>query len=254
MKVNITIPVYNEVEQLTASIGTLTTFVSEHCRFDPEIVIADNGSIDGTGELAKTLCHRHRNVHSVSLPEKGRGRALKTIWAESEADILSYMDVDLSTDLTALPPLIEALISGGFDLATGSRLLKPSLTTRRFHREVLSQSYNLLVKALFQNDFSDAQCGFKAITRRAARALLPLVEDNGWFFDTELYLYAEKAGYRIFDLPVRWVDDTDSRVRIVRTAYEDVKGLIRVKRRFLSWSASGVPVAQYKELDAAGDR
>ncbi|MEX2088422.1 MAG: glycosyltransferase, partial [Bacteroidota bacterium] len=166
------------------------------------------------------------------LDQKGRGRALKKVWSESRADILSYMDVDLSSNLYAFPPLVEALISGGFDIGIGSRLLKASTTRRSLKREVVSRTYNLLVKAFFFTKFSDAQCGFKAITKEAAGRLLPNVEDTGWFFDTELLVIAEKSGYRIFDLPVSWVEDLDSRVKIVRTAMDDIQGLIRVRRGF----------------------
>jgi hypothetical protein len=169
----------------------------------------------------------------LHLDEKGRGRAVKTAWNESKADILSYMDCDLSTDLAAFPPLIESMISGRFDVAVGSRLLKPSLTTRGIRRETISRGYNLLIKASFHTKFSDAQCGFKAITKRAAQELLPLVEDNGWFMDTELLILAEKLGYRIFDLPVRWKDDPDTRVKIWSTAIEDIRGLLRLRRNFV---------------------
>ena len=160
-------------------------------------------------------------------------RAVKKAWSESKADILSYMDCDLSTDLAAFPPLVEALISCGFDVAIGSRLLKPCLTTRGFKREFISRGYNRLMKLFFQAQFSDAQCGFKAITKEAASALLPLVEDNEWFMDSELLILAEKLGYRIFDLPVHWVDDSDSRVKIWRTALSDLRGLARLKRNFM---------------------
>jgi hypothetical protein len=172
-------------------------------------------------------------VRAVHLEQKGRGRALRQVWLESDADVLSYMDVDLSTGLAAFPPLIEALLNGGYDIAVGSRLLKPEWTQRGLKREVVSRGYNLLVKAFFQTRFSDAQCGFKAITRQACRALLPLVEDTGWFFDTELLVVAEKLDYAIFDLPVHWADDPDSRVKIIRTAWEDIKGLVRVRKNFI---------------------
>jgi len=169
-------------------------------------------------------------VGAVHLDKKGRGRALKKVWSESHADILSYMDVDLSTDLAALPPLIEALISGGFQVAAASRLLKPSLTTRGFKREVISRMYNRLIKFSFHTSFSDAQCGFKAITREAASVLLPSLEDNEWFMDTELLIHAERVGYRIFDLPVQWVEDSDSRVKIWSTVIGDLRGIARLKK------------------------
>jgi glycosyltransferase involved in cell wall biosynthesis len=232
MRVNVTIPVYNEEQALRVSIPALHTFLTSHCRFDWEIVIADNASTDATLAVANKLASNLPQVSVAHLDQKGRGRALKHIWQSSTADIVSYMDVDLSSNLYAFPPMIEALISGGFDVATGSRLLKGSMTKRSLKRETISRAYNLLVKAFFYTKFSDAQCGFKAMTRKAAQGLLPKVEDTGWFFDTELLVLAEKLGYRIFDLPVSWVEDMDSRVKIVRTAVDDIRGLIRVRRSF----------------------
>ncbi|MBI2620375.1 MAG: glycosyltransferase family 2 protein [Ignavibacteriales bacterium] len=232
MLVNVTIPVYNEAKALPSSISTLHGFLQKHGRFDWEIVIANNASTDHTLEVAHELAKNYSGVRVVHLDQKGRGRALTKAWSESQADILSYMDVDLSSNLYAFPPLIEALLGGGFEIAIGSRLLKASTTRRSFRREVISRSYNLLVKAFFLTKFSDAQCGFKAITRRAAQDLLPKTEDTGWFFDTELLVIGEKLGYRIFDLPVSWIEDLDSRVKIVRTAIDDIKGLIRVWRNF----------------------
>lgn len=232
MLVNVTIPVFNEAKILPSSIATLHTFLTKHCRFEWEIVIANNASTDTTLEVAKRLSRELTSVRIVHLDQKGRGRALKKVWSESGADILSYMDVDLSSNLFAFPPLIEALISGGFDIGIGSRLLKASTTRRSFKREVISRTYNLLVKSFFFTKFSDAQCGFKAISKGAAGKLLPLIEDTGWFFDTELLVIAEKSGYRIFDLPVSWVEDLDSRVKIVSTAMDDIRGLIRVRKGF----------------------
>jgi len=239
MKMNVTIPVFNEVRRLSDSVEKLILFLNANCRYTWEIVIANNASTDRTWQIARQLEQADSSVHVVHLDQKGRGRALRKVWNESDADILSYMDVDLSTDLKAFPSLIEALVTGGFDLAIGSRLLEHSETTRGFKREVLSRSYNLLIKAALRTHFSDAQCGFKAITRDAAKKLLPLVEDNAWFFDTELLVLAEKLGYRIHDLPVHWVDDTDSRVRILNTAFEDLKGLIRLRRKFAKGDYEG---------------
>lgn len=230
MLINITIPVYNEERVLPQTIHAVSEFLRRNCSFSHEIIIADNASVDRTLEIAKRLEQELKSLRVLRLHEKGRGRALKKVWAESGADVLSYMDVDLSTDLYAFPTLIEGLVSGGFDLAVGSRLLKPELTDRSIKRELISRSYNLLVKAFFHTRFSDAQCGFKAITKDTMNRLLPWIEDDGWFFDTELLVLAEKLGFRIYDLPVRWVEDLDSRVKIFRTAIEDIKGLIRLKR------------------------
>lgn len=230
IQVNVTIPVFNEERRLKQNGPRLLAFLQDHCRFSFELVIANNASTDATLEVAHALASTHERVRVVHLEQKGRGRALRAVWSTSSARILSYMDVDLSTELAAFPPLVEALIGGGFDLATGSRLLKPFLTSRGWKREILSRGYNRLIRLLFRTGFSDAQCGFKALTRTAATELMPLVQDDGWFMDTELLILAERLGYRIFDLPVRWVDDTDSRVKIWSTAIADLQGLIRVRR------------------------
>jgi glycosyltransferase involved in cell wall biosynthesis len=240
-RVNVTVPVYNEETKIRGSIATLMCFLDRGCFPDFEVVIADNGSTDDTWSIASELANRYSRVQVAHLERRGRGRALKHVWLSSSANMLSYMDVDLSTDLAAWPRLVEPLAAGRYDLATGSRLLSASQTTRSFKREWISRAYNFLIKALFDTGFSDAQCGFKAITRRAAHVLLPMVEDNNWFFDTELLVLAEKLGYGIFDLPVCWVENPDSRVKICRTAIEDLRGLVRLRRRLMAHGALARP-------------
>ena len=194
------------------------------------IVIADNGSTDGTLEAAARLADRFPEVRYISLTERGRGRALRRAWTESSADIMAYMDVDLSTDLAHVPDLVAAVADGGYHLAIGSRLLPDSLVVgRTLKREITSRGYSLLFRSMFFTKFRDAQCGFKAVSRKVAHDLAPQVVDNGWFFDSELLILAQKCGFRIREIPVRWTDDPDTRVRIIRTAWEDVKGLMRLK-------------------------
>jgi len=228
--INVTIPVNNEEKELAASVRKLLVFLKARLSYPFEIVIVNNGSTDATQTIGEALSRRYAEVRLVSLRQSGRGRAIKKVWRESPADILSYMDVDLSTDLEAFPPLIDALLSGGYAVATGSRRLRNSVTNRVFGREFLSSCYHVLLKTLFRTHISDAQCGFKAITKNAASELLLLITDNGWLLDTELLIIAERLGYPIFDLPVRWVEDPDSRVKIGRDAYAAVKGLIRLRR------------------------
>jgi glycosyltransferase involved in cell wall biosynthesis len=232
--INITIPVFNEANVLASTINTLNTFVVSHIPCPCEIVIANNGSTDQTLHVAQELESVHNIVRVLNLPEKGRGGALKRVWKESHADILTYMDCDLSTDLSCFMPLIKPLLAGTHDVSVGSRLLPKASITRGFKRTFISQCYNVLVRLMFKPQFSDAQCGFKAITKAAFSKLQQLIDDNGWFMDTELLLVAEKLGFRLFDLPVQWTDDPDSKVKILKTAYEDVKGLVRLKRRFAS--------------------
>jgi glycosyltransferase involved in cell wall biosynthesis len=229
LTVDVVIPVYNEEQVLERSITILREFLQERraCRW--RIVIADNASVDKTLEVAKRLASLYPEVNYIHLDQKGRGRALRRAWLESEADIVSYMDVDLSTNLEAFPPLIDGLIKEEHHIAIGSRLKEGAQVQRQLKREVISRCYNLLMKLMFWNRFSDAQCGFKALTRKAVEDLVPIVKDQGWFFDSELLLRAEQKGYQIYEVPVNWIDDLDSRVNIVQTAWGDLKGLIRVR-------------------------
>src|SRR5215208_4969361 len=227
--VEVVVPVYNEEDALPKSISELCTYLTSYFPYRWSVLIADNASTDATLAVAKALAARHPNVTVLHLKEKGRGRALKAAWLASEADIVAYMDVDLSTNLWSFLPLVAPLATGHSDLAIGSRLLKGATVTRQWKRELISRCYNLLIKAMFRNRFSDAQCGFKAVKRSAAQKLLPQVEDGEWFFDTELLLLAEERGYRISEVPVDWIEDLDSRVDIVSTAIKDVKGLLRMR-------------------------
>lgn len=229
--VDVVIPVYNEEHVLAHSVETLRDFLTSTFPYEWRVVVADNASIDSTQEVGEGLAAKYPDVKYLRLDQKGRGRALRKAWLESDADVMSYMDVDLSTNLSAFPPMINAIVEKGYDLATGSRLMRASRTTRSLKREFISRCYNLLIKVLFWHKFSDAQCGFKAISRAAAKTLIPLVEDQTWFFDTELLLLAERRGYRIAEVPVEWIEDLDSRVKIFKTAYDDVRGLLRVRFR-----------------------
>lgn len=227
--VEIVIPVYNEEMELEDNIGKLHSFLTKHLSSFPwHITIADNASTDASFSIAKKLSKKYPEVGVFHLPEKGRGRAVKAVWSESRADILAYMDVDLSTRLESIDPLITALAQG-YDIAIGSRLLPTSTVVKRpLKREILSRGYNLLIKLLFSTKFSDAQCGFKGITRKAAGNLLPYIADNEWFFDSELLIISEKLGYKVYEEPVYWVDNPGSTVRVLKTVTGDVKGLLRL--------------------------
>lgn len=235
-KVELVVPCLNEAHVIEKSVETIRAFLSKGFPYPWKVVVADNGSKDGTAEVARKLAERYpTEVGLVTLDVRGRGRALREAWTKSDADILAYTDVDLSTELEALEKLCRAIHEDGYDLGTGSRLLPDSKTTRGPKREFISRCYNILVKILAWTKFSDAQCGFKVISRRVAREVMPQVKDQSWFFDSELLIISEKQGYRLKDLAVRWIDDDDSRVKIVKTAWEDIKGLLRV-RAYL-WSS-----------------
>jgi len=224
---DVVIPVYNEERGLAPSVATVRDQLLT-MPFSFRITIADNASTDATNLIARQLAHKYDEVIVTRLDEKGRGRALKHVWSRSDAEILVYMDVDLSTDLNALHPLIAPLLSGHSDLAIGSRLARNSRTLRGPKRELISRGYNYLLRGALRARFSDAQCGFKAIRSDVAQSLLPLIEDDEWFFDTELLILAERSGMRIHEVPVDWIDDPDSRVDIVATALADLRGMARL--------------------------
>lgn len=230
--VEIVVPVYNEERGLETSIRALRSYLDERLPFRSLVTIADNASTDATSWIARRLAAQIRLVRTVRLEEKGRGRALRTTWLQSEAAVVAYMDVDLSTDLDALYPLLAPLLSGHSELAIGTRLAPGSRVVRGAKRELISRSYNLILRCVLGTGFSDAQCGFKAMTTEAARALLPLVADDGWFFDTELLVLAHRNGLRIHEVPVDWVEDRDSRVDIAETARADLRGVARLLRLF----------------------
>ena len=227
---DIVIPVHNEERELAGCVRRLHDFLATEVPYATRITVADNASTDGTLEVARRLADELPDVDVIHLDAKGRGGALRAAWTSSTAEVVAYMDVDLSTDLTALMPLIAPLVSGHSDLAIGSRLSASSRVVRGPKREFVSRTYNLILRGALGARFSDAQCGFKAVRADVARQVLPLVADTGWFFDTELLVIAERAGLRIHEVPVDWIDDPDSRVDIVRTAIDDLKGCWRVGR------------------------
>ncbi len=225
------IPVYNEERVLPQSVPVLRDFLAGPAfPYEWRILIADNASIDNTPAVSKRLVAENPGkVEYARIERKGRGFALKQVWLASPMDVVSYMDVDLSTGIEAFPALIRAVAEEGYAVAIGSRLASRAKVTRSLKRRVLTRGYNTIIKALFFTRFSDAQCGFKAISREAAQRIIPLIEDNNWFFDTELLILAERMGYRIKDLPVEWVEDPDTRVKIWSTVTEDLRGLLRLR-------------------------
>jgi glycosyltransferase involved in cell wall biosynthesis len=234
--VDLVIPVYNEERELAQSVATLRAWCEEHlATYRWRIIVADNASKDTTLEIARRLAAEDPDgVGVVHLDQKGRGRALNKAWITSSADAMCYMDVDLSTDLSMITPLLTAVLEDGYDVAYGSRVAASADIERSFKREINSRGYILLFKLLFQAKFSDAQCGFKAITHDAAQRLLPHVRDGEWFFDTELLVLAEKNGYRLKEVPVRWIEDPDTRVKFPDDIIKMVSNLLKLRFRKLS--------------------
>jgi putative flippase GtrA len=228
--VDVVVPVHDEEADLERCLRRLHAHLTTELPYPFRITVAENASTDGTVEVARRVAAELPGIEVLVLTRPGRGRALRTAWLASPAPVLVYMDVDLSTDLAALLPLVAPLISGHSDLAIGTRLAPSSRVVRGARREVISRGYNLLLRGTLATRLSDAQCGFKAIRADVAGRLLPLVEDTGWFFDTELLVLAERSGLRIHEVPVDWIDDPDSRVDILATARGDLAGIARMLR------------------------
>jgi glycosyltransferase involved in cell wall biosynthesis len=227
--IDIVIPVYNEERDLGPSVRRLHDYLGSDFPFPAVITIADNASRDGTLAVAQGLANELTRVRVIHLDKKGRGRALRAAWLQSDARVVAYMDVDLSTDLKALLPLVAPLLSGHSDIAIGSRLARGSRVRRGLKREFISRCYMLVLRLALGAHFTDAQCGFKAVRTSVAKQLLPMVKDEAWFFDTELLILAQRAGMRIHEVPVDWTDDPDSRVAIMRTSIEDLRGVVRLR-------------------------
>jgi glycosyltransferase involved in cell wall biosynthesis len=250
--IDVVVPVHDEQETLRANIDVVVDYLERELPFRWRVTIADNASTDRTASIASELAGSHPDIHHLHVDRKGRGLALRTAWLASPADVVSYMDVDLSTNLECFLPLVAPIVSGHSELAIGSRLARQSRVHRQIKREVLSRGYNTLVRAGFRCGFSDAQCGFKAVRADVARQLLPYVEDDGWFFDTELLLLAERNGLRIHEVPVDWVEDLDSRVALVPTIAGDLRGLWRVRRSYLHGSGHVPGVERHDMTRIAG--
>ena len=236
--VDVVVPVHDEDATVAGSVATLHRYLSETFPFRWRIVIAENGSTDATLQVARSAAAELPGVHVVAVPGSGRGRALRVAWMASDADVVAYTDVDLSTGLDALLPLVAPLVSGHSDVSIGSRLSAASMVARGPSREIISRLYNLLLRVVFAVRFRDAQCGFKALRGDVARALVPAVEDDEWFFDTELLLLAEHNGLRVHEVPVDWVDDPDSRVHVRSTAFADLRGVARMIGTFMRGGGS----------------
>lgn len=226
--VDIIIPVYNEEGCLQKNVLILYNYLEKIADFSWDIIIADNASTDKTSQIATDLASEYKRILYVHIPVKGRGYVLRKTFLESNADIVCYMDADLSINFRYLKLLIEG-ITCGFDISIGSRLMRGSRAKRRLNRKIISRAYNFLIKSLFFNRFSDAQCGFKALRTDVAKQLVPLVKNNNWFFDTELLLLAEYNKYRIFEVPVKWTEDIKTKVHITKAILQFLVGLLRMR-------------------------
>lgn len=235
-KVLITIPVFNEEKVLKSSIVKTIQYCRKKLQDDWEILIADNASTDKTAYIGKKLAENYKRVSYFSINERGRGKVLHRAWDRFLADCYVYMDVDLSTSLKHLSKLVNKVLKEDFDIAVGTRNHKDSKVKRSFVRTVVSKVYIFLVKIIFNTNLSDTQCGFKAFNKAVVKDLWRRLEPrnwqgSAWFFDTEILILSEKRGYLVFELPVKWIENKGTKVRLLRDFLEFAQGLIRLKQK-----------------------
>jgi uncharacterized membrane protein YbhN (UPF0104 family) len=214
--VSVVLPAYNEANRIEDTVKVVKDTL-EKLDYGYEIIIAEDGSTDGTDEIAKRLSSRDpRIVHLHSDNRLGRGKALTNAMEIAKGDVVVYLDVDLSTDMDHLKELIDAVAKEGYDIATGSRLLKDSQTERPFKRDFASKVYNFLVRLMLGSKLRDHQCGFKAFKRSSVLKLLRDVKDNHWFWDTEVLVLAQRKGLRVKEIPVKWKQSGETKVKFTK--------------------------------------
>jgi len=236
MKLNITLPCYNEERILKSNILRVFNFLKENVASDDwQIIIANNQSTDKTGQIGEELEKKFESIKHLEIFQKGKGVAIRESWQRFPADIYIFMDTDLATDLEALPRLIRAVKEEKFNVAIGSRFHPQSKVKRKLVRKIISFSYNLLRKILIGSKITDAPCGFKAVDKKIIQNILPQVKDEQWFFDSELVILAEKGGYKIKEIPIKWEDirekEDKSKVNTISLSLDYFKKLIKLKKR-----------------------
>lgn len=205
-EISVVLPAHNEANRIEKAVGELKKALRE-ISSSFEIIIAEDGSTDGTDEKAKRIALADPSVvHLHSKERLGRGRALKKAFRIAKGEILAYVDVDLSTDMKHLKHLIEVIRDEKYDFATGSRMLKGSNVKRSFKRKVMSMVFNFIVRKILKSKIRDHQCGFKSFRKVSLMSIMEDIEDKYWFWDTEMLVKAQKAGYRVKEFPVRWED------------------------------------------------
>lgn len=236
MKINITIPCYNEEKILKENAIILFNFLNKNIIEDQwQIIIADNNSTDNTEEIAKELEDRFKQIKYFFIPQKGKGLAIQSGWKNFDADIYIFMDADLAVDLEALPKLISAIKEEHYDIAIGSRFHKQSVVKRSIARKIISRIYKAIKKIITNSDIMDLPCGFKAVNKEIITKVLPQIKNSDWFFDSEFVILSESYGYKIKEIPVKWKDIREngdkSRVRTISLGFNYIKNLIALRKR-----------------------
>jgi len=237
MKVDFCLPIYNEEKILEKNVLKLLNYCSaQQFNFDWKITIVSNGSSDSSSTIGEKLkAENSDKINFINIKTPGRGQALKTYWLKSPADIVVYMDIDLAVSLDEIPRLIQPIINKTFDLLVGSSLMPESKIKRSFIRELSSQSYNFLSRVILKHNFSDMQCGFKAVKAEVFKKIAPYIKDTKWFFDTELIIFTKIFGYKIKEIPVNWsenrYDERESKVNMFKDSFKFLYNLIALKIR-----------------------
>ena len=228
MKLLITIPCYNEEIVLEKTVFSVTQYAQEHLgQHDWNLLILDNASKDSTLEIARKLKSHHPKIVVDQVNNPGRGRALRESWGRhKDYDIYSYMDADLATDIKDLAFIISK-VAEGTDIVVGSRYIPYANVKRNLLRRILSSIYNLLLRLILKVEFRDAQCGFKAMSKKVVHGVVPKTLDDGWFWDTELMIIASHSGHTLLEVPVTWREVRDELRRSTVTVRSEVMRNLR---------------------------
>lgn len=236
MLVEFCLPIYNEEKIIEKNVLKIVNFCKEkNLPFNWRVIIVNNGSKDNSLAISQKLSADNKQIGYTTILEPGRGQALKKYWLTSNADVVAYMDADLAVSLNNIIDLINPFVNNEADLVIGSRMMPGATIKRSFIRELISQSCNILYRLIIGNNISDTQCGFKAIKTEVFKKIAPYIEDNKWFFDTEIISFTHHLGYKIKEVPVNWeenrYDERKSKVNLLKDSFIHLKNLLRLKKR-----------------------
>jgi glycosyltransferase involved in cell wall biosynthesis len=237
LRFDIALPVYNEEATLKFQVRRLDDYLNT-LNFDEHefrILISDNGSLDQTKQVAEILANEIQRVSLIVVGEKGVGLALRKAWENSDADVVGYMDLDLSTDITHLNEVIAIFTQDNCDVLNASRLLPLSeVSNRKKIRSLTSRGLNILIRSIFKTNLSDAMCGFKFVKRSTLESAIKCgATSNGWFFVAQLLLVAEMTGLRVREIPISWVDDGNSKVKIVQLIKQYIFEIFKLRKTIM---------------------
>jgi dolichyl-phosphate beta-glucosyltransferase len=235
LRYSIIIPAYNESQRIVPTLNRVLSYVAEQ-GWDAEIIIVNDGSVDDTARIIQGYVAHNPIVRLVENPgNRGKGYSVRNGMLNAQGEILLFSDADLSSPIEEAPKLFEA-IEAGVDVAIGSRWLRSELQTERqpLHRQLFGRIFNLALRIILGLNYKDTQCGFKAFTRKAAQSVFPLQRIERWAFDPEIIFLAEKQGFHVAEVAVRWAHDEHGRINPLRDGLRMFGEVLKIRWNWLS--------------------